>query len=172
MISIRTATPSDLDELQPLALHTFHESHDHSASVEDIEDYVSRKLTREALREELQDAANIFHLAFINNKPVGYSKIMLNFPGGEVQSPDVTKLERIYVLRSAYGQGVGQVLLNNILDLACKQDQSGIWLYTWIENHRAIAFYKRNGFEIVGNYDFPISATHVNPNYQLFRKIN
>jgi len=42
-----------------------------------------------------------------------------------------------------------------------------MWLFVWTENHKAINFYKKAGFKIVGQHDFQISATHSNPNHQM-----
>ena len=52
--------------------------------------------------------------------------------------------------------------------LAQEKKQSGIWLEVWIENFRAIKFYKKVGFEIVGKANFTVSETHSNPNYIMF----
>ena len=37
---------------------------------------------------------------------------------------------------------LGYQLMDFNLQLARRENQEGIWLYTWIENHRAISFYQ------------------------------
>jgi ribosomal protein S18 acetylase RimI-like enzyme len=46
--------------------------------------------------------------------------------------------------------------------------EAGVWLYVWKENHRAVAFYQKMGFEIVGEGLFKISETHYNPNHVMY----
>jgi len=91
----------------------------------------------------------------------------LNQPFEDAPSSAYAKLERIYLLEEYHGRKLGLRLLEFNIELAKKAGQHGMWLYTWIENQRAIDFYLRCGFEIIGKYDFRISASHVNPNHQM-----
>ena len=77
-------------------------------------------------------------------------------------------MERLYLLREFYGLGIGLQLMNFNSTLAQKNKQSGIWLEVWKENFRAIKFYKKVGFEIVGNANFKVSKNHSNPNYIMY----
>ena len=80
----------------------------------------------------------------------------------------VTKMERLYLLKEFYGLEIGLKLMDFNTKLAQEKKQSGIWLEVWIENFRAIKFYKKVGFEIVGKANFTVSETHSNPNYIMF----
>ena len=62
---------------------------------------------------------------------------------------------------------LGLELFNFNLNESVKHKQAGMWLFVWTENHKAINFYKKAGFKIVGQHDFQISATHSNPNHQM-----
>jgi ribosomal protein S18 acetylase RimI-like enzyme len=42
-----------------------------------------------------------------------------------------------------------------------------MWLYTWTGNERAVSFYLKAGFKIIGSHNFKISATHSNPNHRM-----
>ncbi len=167
-IELRRGQPDDASMLTPLARQTFVESHGHSASADDIRQYMDRKLTEDILRDELADPANRFTLAFLDGVLAGYAKILFDQPHKDITAAPVAKLERIYTLARYHGQGVGQALWDYQLVLARQHGQKGIWLYTWTENHRAIAFYRRNGMVIAGRHDFEISATHSNPNHLMW----
>jgi len=43
-----------------------------------------------------------------------------------------------------------------------------MWLFVWIENIRAINFYLKTGFKIIGSHNFNITTTHSNPNHQMY----
>lgn len=168
MIHIRRADTADAVLLSSIAIPTFHESHGHSADADTINNYVDSRYNPSTLREELAEAANIFHIIFYEERPAGYSKIIFNHPFEDSSEKNITKLERIYILREYYDKKLGQSLFNHNCQLAKDNDQAGMWLYVWIENKRAIAFYQKNGFVINGNYDFRLSEQHTNPNHRLF----
>ena len=167
MTSICKASERDIPVLSNLAKLTLIESHGHSAPAEDMNNYIAEKYTEAVFEKELSDPNNIYHFIYLDNKPVGFSKIVFNCPyeGSELQN--VTKLDRIYVLREFYDQKLGQQLFQFNVDLAKANGQAGMWLYTWVENARAIRFYQKNGFRIIGGHDFQVSPTHSNPNHHM-----
>jgi diamine N-acetyltransferase len=165
MTSITKPSLDDLPILTDIARKSFWESHGHSAAAEDIEGYVDNKLTEEAFRTELLDERNIFHLIFHNGRPAGYSKIVLDSPLENIAAQNVTRLDRLYFLQEFHGLGLAQQLFEHNLHIAKQSKQAGIWLCTWTENHRAIAFYEKMGFQIIGESNFKISERHSNPNH-------
>lgn len=167
MTTIIRATAEHAALLSGLAVQTFWESHGHSAPPADIDSYAARKYTEEALAAELADPRSIYHLIYEGSEAAGFSKIILDEPCAASASPHLTKLERLYLLRAYYQAGLGKVLFTFLVDLSRQHGQQGMWLYVWQKNARALAFYTRQGFQIVGHHDFPISATHSNPNYQM-----
>jgi ribosomal protein S18 acetylase RimI-like enzyme len=168
MISIIRAVEKDAGLLAELAGQTFIESHGNSADPADIAAYVAEKYTPAILKAELEDPANIYHILYYRKMPVGFSKIVLNTVYEDRLEADIAKLERIYLLKGYYGTNLGPALMDFLLHLMKKEKQAGVWLYVWKENRRAIRFYEKKGFIITGSYDFPITATHTNPNHRMF----
>jgi len=82
----------------------------------------------------------------------------------------MAKLERIYLLEEFYDLKLGMKLLQFNIKLSKNNQQEGMWLYTWIDNLRAIRFYEKNGFVIAGSHDFRITETLSNPNYLMVLK--
>jgi ribosomal protein S18 acetylase RimI-like enzyme len=168
MISIRKANPADTLLLAGIGKQTFLESHGHSAPAADIEAYVSKTYAITTVEDELKDPENIFHILYHQNRAIGYSKIIFNRPHPLINDSAVTKLERFYLLEEFHDRKLGLTLLEFIVSSSRKENQQGIWLYTWIKNQRAIRFYKKNGFIIIGSADFQLSATHSNPNHVMY----
>ena len=168
MVIIVKATPTDVALLAELGSQTFIESHGHCASKEDVEAYMNTNYSLAACEQELNEQKNIYHFIYYNNKPAGYSKIILNSAAPAVAATNITKLDRIYVLQKFYNMKLGLALLNFNIELSKNNNQSGMWLYTWIENERAVNFYKKAGFSIIGSYDFRVSPTHTNPNHRMY----
>jgi len=168
MITIQQATPMEAQLIADIGAKSFIESHGHSGPVTDIESYVSMKFALPVVAEELTNPDNIFHIIYYQGRAAGYSKIIFNSPHPLINDAHVTKLERLYLLKEFYGFKLGLALFEYITDLSKKANQTGIWLFTWIRNERAVNFYKKAGFEIIGNADFKISATHANPNHIMY----
>ena len=147
---------------------TFLESHGESASKNDVDSFVSKTYPIELLSKELVHPNIKYHLIYYKNKVAGYSKIEINTSNTTIEHKNVTKLDRFYLLKEFYGQYLGATLFNFNVELSKKHQQKGIWLAVWVENLRAIKFYTKIGFKIVGKYDFQISNTHSNPNHIMY----
>lgn len=166
-IHIRSAQPEDYQLLSDIGTRTLWESHGHSAPEADMRSYIEQSFNPVRAREELANPAFIYHFLYLDEQPAGYSKIILDQPHPNITQPGVTKLERLYLLEEFLSRKAGQVLLDFNIGLSKARGQSGMWLFVWVENKRAIQFYKRNGFRIIGSHDFRITDTRSNPNHQM-----
>ncbi len=166
-ISIISATVQHAGLLSELAAKTFMESHGNSAGMNDLHNYVSKNYNARALESELKNAESLYYIIYFHDQPAGFSKISLNTGYEGEADKAFAKLERFYLLKEYYNLGLGSALFKFISTLCRESRQLGIWLYVWMENHRAIDFYHKKGFVITGSHDFPISATHSNPNHRM-----
>jgi len=167
MTSFVRATTTDASLLVSIGTSSFLESHGHSASKKDIEAYVKSKFSESAFLEELHDTENHFYILYHNQTPIGYSKMIFNFPHQNIDYKNVTKLERLYLLKEFHHLKLGLELFHFNLQVSKKHQQAGMWLYVWTENAKAVNFYTKIGFKTIGSHDFKISETHYNPNHQM-----
>ncbi|MBP7245136.1 MAG: GNAT family N-acetyltransferase [Bacteroidia bacterium] len=167
MHSIIKSTVHDAAELAKVGRQSFIESHGHSASEEDITAYVNSKFSFLAFEEELKNPNYIYHHVVFEGQMIGYSKVVFNCESENVAQENITKLERLYLLQEFHSLKLGKALLEYNIQLAKQNHQKGMWLYVWKENTRALNFYLKYGFEIIGEYNFKISENHSNPNHQL-----
>ena len=168
MITIRKATIEDVQLLASLSTESFIPAHGHSAPKDDISSYIEANFSVENFKKEIINLNFEYYLIFYKSKVAGYSEIIFNYPTKHISDSQVTKMERLYLLEEFYGLEIGLKLMDFNTKLAQEKKQSGIWLEVWIENFRAIKFYKKVGFEIVGKANFTVSETHSNPNYIMF----
>ena len=168
MQKITKATPSNAKDLAEIAKASFLPAHGHSAPKKDIDTYLKDNFSEANFVKELSNPENHYYLIYDNQKLAGYSKITLNTTNKNIASKNVTYMSRLYVLKEFYGLGVAKELFDFNIKFSKQHNQGGIWLAVWIENKRAINFYTKMGFEIVGKYDFRISKTHTNPNHIMF----
>lgn len=168
-IQIKRADISDVEQLAELGRITFLESHGHSAKEADIQAYVSDKYTQEVVLADLISGASEWHLAELEGELIGYSKVIYGCDCPGRAGEKLTKLERLYFLQSQNGKGFAQQLYSFLEEVSARNGDAGMWLYVWKENHRALRFYEKTGFQPIGEYSFPISATHSNPNWRMLK---
>jgi ribosomal protein S18 acetylase RimI-like enzyme len=171
MIKINRATTNDSKTIVDIGNISVEEAHRDSCSAQDLKEYLEKNYNIEVIKRELSDERNIYHIINFNGKPVGFSKVILDSQHPNIQQKNVTKLDRIYILSDFFDLKIGYKLLQFNIELSKNNNQSGIWLFTWTGNNRAVNFYLKNGFSIVGSHNFQVTETHYNPNYQMFLNI-
>lgn len=155
-ISIRAASPADAEMLTELAWRTFYDAFAPMNSPENLEAYMKSNFSRQIFSEQLADPRATFLIAEIEATPVAFAKLY----NGDV--PDCVggfapvEIERFYVDRQFHGKGVAQTLMQACLDRARQSGHGTVYLGVWKDNHRAIAFYRKCGFEIVGSHVFQL----------------
>lgn len=164
-IEIRKALLSDAKILSEVAVPSFLIAHELSAPKTEIDYFITQNYQVQHFEKELQNEANHYFLIFWEENIAGYSKIIFNNQTG------IAKLDRFYFLKDFHGKGLAKNLLSHNIELSKKMQQSSLQLYTWVGNERAIAFYTKNGFQIIGAYDFPISPNRKNPNHLMELKL-
>ena len=170
MLAIKKATLKNASLLSKLSIAAFIPAHGHSAPKEVVDAYIAANFSEENFRKELSNPKFQYHILYYKEKIAGFSKVIFNQKNEHVVDKNTTKMERLYLLQEFYNLGLGKELLNFNSTLAKENKQAGIWLFVWIENSKAITFYKKMGFKEAGIGNFVLSPTKSNPNYILYLK--
>jgi len=168
MISIVKATEKDSANIARIGKVAVEESHRGSSPEEVMNEFLDRNYNPEAIANEIKDPKNIYYLINYNDQPAGFSKIVLNARHDSIAAENVAILDRIYLAREFYGLKLGLELLKFNIELAKKNNQSGMWLYVWIGNKRAVDFYSKAGFKIIGSHKYYVTKTHYDVSHHLF----
>lgn len=171
MITIDKATQHDHPTIVHIGRLSVGEAHRGSCSDNELDEYLAKNYNKEAIQNELREESNIYHIISVDGEPAGFSKVILNAAHPAIQPKNVTKLDRIYLLSNYFDRKLGFHLLRFNIELAERNKQSGIWLYTWVGNTRAVNFYQRNGFAIIGSHHFQVTATRSNLNHHMLLNI-
>lgn len=158
-ISLRPCRPGDAPALAAVAQATFLETYAGVVDGQDILRHCQTVHAPEAYETLLANPAVSLFLAEMapGASPVGYA--MLSPPDLPVAlAPGDLELKRIYVLHRLHGAGVGPALLDAAVAAARDSGAGRLLLGAYGGNDRAIAFYRRNGFEQVGVRQFRVGA--------------
>lgn len=152
---IRRATPRDAGMLAQIGAATFLETYTEIIPGEDMVAHCAAQHSVSVYEHYLSDPACSVWLAeyMRTGAPVGYA---VNCPPDlpVAQEEGDVELKRIYVFSRFHGAGLGRLLMLAALHDARVRGAPRLLLGTYSENHRAIAFYRKHGFEQIGTRKF------------------
>lgn len=145
-MNINIASMKDLEDLQEVMRSTFVETFRPDNKKEDVEKYIEEELNLEVIKKELiTEQAQWFYIEE-KGMMVGYLKVNWGDAQTEKLHEEAVEIQRIYVREAFQGRGLGKLLLHKAMEVAKMRKAPYLWLEVWEHNHRAIAFYKAQGF--------------------------
>lgn len=138
---IRTAGSRDLEAVQALLVETWHDTYDSIYGAERVDAITGEWHSMEALRARLTQPLSEFVVADTGNS-------LLGMAFASSKDGRLIELHQLYVRPSAQGQGAGRALLEEIE--TCFPEANRMRLEVEAENRKAITFYRKSGFEPVG----------------------
>ena len=157
MTAIRPARPEDAGELSELAGRLFRETYSPTCRAEDVEAYAAAAFTPERQSAELRDAAGVTLLAEVDGRLAGYAQLVRGQAPDGVPGGRPVEIARFYLDAAWHGRGVAAELMHAVQRTAAGLGDS-LWLSVWEENGRAIGFYLRHGFAVVGSTTFQLGS--------------
>jgi diamine N-acetyltransferase len=153
-IIIRRAQLHDVKLLTDLGREAFVQAFGHLNSPENMNRYLEGSFSEDIIKNELCTIYSTFHILSIENEPAGYARLLGHNAEACVKANKPIELVRFYLLQKWVGRGVAGQLMQECLNEAARNEYDVIWLGVWTENHRAVAFYKKWGFDVVGTHSF------------------
>lgn len=153
-MKIRYATIEDAKLLSELGAKAFHDTFARDNTPENMEIYLKTSFSPEIQRRELSAADVVFLLAESEGIPVGYAQLIMNSKHEVITGFRPLEIRRIYASHEYLGKGVGKELMKATLTEARQRGCDCVWLGVWEKNQRAIGFYKKWGFRVVGHQTF------------------
>ena len=151
---IEKVNESEVEHLQYISRQTFAETFSGSNSKENMDKYLKENLSIEKLSEELNNENSHFFFIKDGERNIGYLKLNMGPSQTELKDETALEIERIYVIQEYQGKKVGQQLYDKAIQVAKEKKAQYVWLGVWEENHKAIEFYNKNGFEVFDQHVF------------------
>lgn len=156
--TIRRAVLSDASALAELAARTFTETFAADNSPEDLDAHLRSSFGEARQSAEIEDRDVITLLAFRGEALAGYAQVRRKPAPSCVAAEKPVELHRFYLVRSAQGAGLAAQLMLAARAAARELGGMHIWLGVWERNPRAIAFYTKSGFVVVGSHVFVVGS--------------
>ena len=145
-IDIKICTIDMLTDLQYLCRTTFYETFADSTDEEDIRKFLAETYSAEKLSAEIANSESVTFIAYKNGTPLGYLKLNIGNAQTEKCLDNALEIQRIYILKSAKGQGIGSAFMQIAENFASEKKLSTIWLGVW--EHKVI---KEISLDCLGN---------------------
>jgi ribosomal protein S18 acetylase RimI-like enzyme len=154
MVNLRRAGPEDAPSLAVLAERTFRETFGARNSPENMDAHCAKVFGAEIQLGEIEDRGLVTMLALHGGQAVGISQLRLASTPPSVAASRPAELNRIYVAAEWQGRGIARELMRQAFADAAAAGRDCLWLGVWEHNPRAIAFYRKLGFEPKGSHHF------------------
>ena len=143
------------EKLAYLGAKTFYDAFAADNKPADMELYISSHFTTEKLVAEFNEPGAVFYIAMAGDAVAGYMKTGIKVPP-QLVGRKCMELERLYLLESYHGRGIGRQLLEHYITTARQEGYEVAWLGVWEHNPKAIGLYKSMGFTKFGEHTFQL----------------
>lgn len=167
MFELIRAHAEDAPLVCRIGAETFEKAFRAHNSKEDMESYLSRAFALPAIEAELNDPKSAYFLCYEQGKCIGYLKLNYFKTCPFIASENTAELQRIYLLPEAYGGGAGKFMMDFAVTHCHDKGFESLWLGVWKENYRAIAMYRKNGFEVIGERPFQVGSRQFEDYYMM-----
>jgi ribosomal protein S18 acetylase RimI-like enzyme len=157
-LDIQKVEERHLPVLEAICKSTFQETYSWYNTAENMANYLNENFSYEKLKQEIESDTCSYYLLYTANEAIGYMKLNFGFNHESKKDAASVEIERIYTLKQYHGKGQGQRLCDEAIKIAKTLNASNIWLGVWEKNPRAMAFYSKNNFKIVGTHIFKLGS--------------
>ncbi|KNC20224.1 acetyltransferase [Arthrobacter sp. RIT-PI-e] len=160
---ISEATIDDAAALAECAAITFPLACPPGSLPEDIRQHIGTELSTGRFEAQIAAPGRTILCLREDGRIMGYSMVVLDQPTdtevlAALSHSPVVELSKFYVHPDHHGRGSAATLMTATLDLAAQSGLPGIWLGVNQENARALRFYTKSGFRIVGTKRFHLGT--------------
>jgi ribosomal protein S18 acetylase RimI-like enzyme len=120
--------------------------------------YLKKAYDVSAIEANLINPEIIYHIAFDDGIACGYTKLLLQATHPLIETKSI-ELEKIYVRKNYLGKDAGSLLMKHAINYTKSSGHTTLFLGVWEENKRAVAFYKKFGFEVFTTRTFQLGST-------------
>lgn len=155
-LAIRRATVDDAQALSRLARRTFDETFGHLYPQEDLQAFFEDAYAVQKQQLILAHPDYAIWLLEDAGQAVGHAAAgPCGLPHPDV-APGDGELKRLYLLQAYQNGGWGGRMFDTAMKWLQRNGPATLWIGVWSENSGAQRFYARRGFEVVGEYLFPV----------------
>lgn len=157
-VQVRLAALHDAALLAALGAKTFRDTFEADNTESDMVEYLATAFSPVVQTRELRDECSAFLIAHADGTAVGYARLRFGESRPCIDGRSPVEIARLYADKPWIGHGVGTALMQASLELTISRGCDVVWLDVWERNYRALAFYAKWGFKVVGEQLFRLGT--------------
>ncbi|NKI32505.1 GNAT family N-acetyltransferase [Croceivirga thetidis] len=156
-ISFEKANLSDALRISVLLKTVYIQTYAVDGVTYEFANFITTRFSPESIEKTIKKGPNQLLIAYNTSNPIGVAEFIYN-SRCPIRKEPVSELSKLYVLERFYGKGVGYGLLKEVERSVVEHGAKELNLEVYTKNSRAIAFYKRQGYQTLGRVDFPMEV--------------
>jgi len=165
MITINEATIADVKIIQEIVHTTWPISYGEILSKTQLDYMIDLFYSNKSLLEQIQKKEQLFYIAYQESSVVGFMAIEHNY-----KNEAITRIHKIYILPETQGKGIGKLMIDFIENKAKEKNSKALSLNVNRFN-KAMHFYQKSGFAIMGEENTEIGFGFLMEDYTMQKKI-
>lgn len=153
-MKIRRAEEAEALALSVLAETTFRAAFAESNSAANMQLHCAAHYGQALQLAEIRESNRETWVAEAGDRLVAFLQLRLDAIAPLIFGERPVEIQRFYVHASHHGAGLAHELMAHVLARAETAGAAALWLGVWERNPRAIAFYRKWEFEVVGEHIF------------------
>lgn len=162
-ITIRNATIDDIDLIRELTFKVWPQTYSSILSKEQIDYMVELMYSKKSLLDQICKDVQ-FIIVQDNKEPIGFASYK------QIENT-VYKLDKIYILQTQQGKGIGKFVMEHIVQLIKKEGATSLQLQVNRNNINAKLFYEKIGFSVLQEVDFEIGNGYFMNDFVMEKKV-
>jgi len=155
-IRIRRAEEDDALELSVLAERTFRAAFAESNTAENMQLHCASKYGHALQLAEIRESRRETWVAEADAGLVAYVQLRFDATSPMISGERPVEIQRFYVNASHHGAGLAHQLMAHVVARAEAAGSEVLWLGVWERNPKALAFYRKWGFDVVADHVFTV----------------
>jgi ribosomal protein S18 acetylase RimI-like enzyme len=165
MITIITATTNDYQTIRDIAHQTWPIAYGEILPKAQLDYMLGVFYNDEALKDSVLNKGHHFVLAKEGEETLGFASYEHNY-----NQKQQTKIHKIYILPATQGKGIGKILIDFVENVA-KENHSTTLTLNVNRSNKALHFYQKLGFEIIGEVDIELDHGYLMEDYVMEKKV-
>ncbi|MEN9980366.1 MAG: hypothetical protein RL542_153 [Bacteroidota bacterium] len=165
MLSIQIGSPLDTTTIRDIAYRTWPVTYGDIVPAAQLQYMLELFYSDEALIAQMEEKGHQFIL-------VREGELVLGFASYEHDylHTNTTRLHKIYLLPESQGKGAGKLFIDSVVK-AATENQSDVVSLNVNRFNKAVSFYQKMGFEIVGEEDVELDHGYLMEDYKMEFKL-
>jgi len=151
----------DVPALHEVATLAYFQTYFGAYSYAELKPYLRAFFSEEHLKKNIDEGLHEYFLVWFTGRPIGFSYVKRNCgfkQGVRISRKNSAELSKLYLLQRFTGKGIGTRFMEMMISYYCRENLSVLFSTAWSLNQKALRFYKKQGFEAIGEIDYEFAG--------------